>query len=39
MVIPKGPAIGKLLRHVQSAQDTGKVKTKEDALALARTLL
>ncbi len=37
--VPKGPAMGKLLRDIQSAQDTGKVKTKKDALALARTLL
>ena len=39
MGVPKGPEIGRILRIVTNAQDTGQVKTKVQALAMANNLL
>ncbi|ACL04612.1 polynucleotide adenylyltransferase/metal dependent phosphohydrolase [Desulfatibacillum aliphaticivorans] len=36
--LPKGPGLGKVLKAVTAAQDAGQVKTKEQALALAKNL-
>jgi hypothetical protein len=37
--VKPGPAIGRLLREVQEAQVAGEVRTREEALRLAGTLL
>jgi len=36
--IPQGPLVGHILRVVQEAQAVGEVRTREEALALARRL-
>ncbi len=37
--LPSGPRIGELLRAIEEAQAEGRVRTRDDALALARRLL
>lgn len=37
--LPPGPMIGRLLRGIEEAQADGQVKSREDAVALARSLL
>ncbi|MBI9075359.1 MAG: CCA tRNA nucleotidyltransferase [Desulfatibacillum sp.] len=37
--VAKGPEVGRILKIVTSAQDTGQVKTKDQAIALAKNML